>query len=127
MKNDIDVHEPSNSNIVAFPDPSPPPPKSKMVRFDRMELGLILRSYGHKVARGEWRDYAIDMLPNCAMFSVYRHSCEMPVYQIVKDPKLARRQGAYFIRSASGQIVKRGRDLARMLRYFEEKPRLVSV
>ncbi|MBL6432497.1 MAG: DUF2794 domain-containing protein, partial [Alphaproteobacteria bacterium] len=30
-----------------------------IVAFHRRELDLILRVYGHRVASGEWRDYAI--------------------------------------------------------------------
>ena len=47
------------------------------------------------VAANEWRDYAIDHLADRAVFSVFRRASEMPLFQIVKDPKLARKQGAF--------------------------------
>src|SRR5690606_32624960 len=62
------------------------------VTFDRRELDQILRVYGRMVAAGEWRDYAIDHMPDRAIFSVYRRASEVPLFQIVKNPKLARRQ-----------------------------------
>src|SRR5687767_2218390 len=61
------------------------------VRFDRRELDQILRLYGRMVAANEWRDYAIDHLADRAVFSVFRRTSEVPLFQIVKDPKLARR------------------------------------
>jgi hypothetical protein len=89
--------------------------------FNRHELKLILDLYGRMVAAGEWRDYAIDDDGDSVMFSVYRRSSEMPLYQIEKRPKLARKQGAYSIRSASGEILKRGQSLDTMLRFFDRK------
>ena len=53
---------------------------------------------------GEWRDYAIDFLKDRAVFSVFRRSAEVPIYRIEKNPKLARRQGAYSVMSATGLI-----------------------
>jgi hypothetical protein len=94
------------------------------VTFNRRELDLILHLYGHKVASGEWRDYAIDMLKDRAVFSVFRRSAEVPLYCIEKDPRLSRRQGAYCVTNSSGQVLKRGRELAAVLRLFESRPRL---
>jgi len=96
------------------------------VTFDRRELDAILRVYGRMVAANEWRDYAIDHLPDRAVFSVFRRSSETPLYQIVKDPKLARRQGAYAVVAAQGTILKRGHELARVLGVFDSKLRLVK-
>ena len=63
------------------------------------------------VAAGEWRDYAIDFLKDRAVFSVFRRASEVPIYRIEKDPRLARKQGAYSVISATGLIVKRGHEL----------------
>ena len=95
------------------------------VTFHRRELDLILRVYGRMVAAGEWRDYAIDHLKDRAVFSVYRRTSEVPLYQIHKVPALARRQGAFSVMAASGLILKRGHELVRVLAVFDEKPRLV--
>ncbi|MHA1517603.1 MAG: DUF2794 domain-containing protein [Alphaproteobacteria bacterium] len=96
------------------------------ISFDRRELTQILNVYGRKVARGEWRDYAIDTLTEKAVFSVFRRSSEMPLYRIEKTPKLARRQGAYSVIAATGLILKRGHDLARVLRALDKGLRLVE-
>ena len=60
------------------------------VTFQRRELDQLLRLYGRMVAANEWRDYAIDHLPDRAVFSVFRRTSETPLFRIVKDPALAR-------------------------------------
>jgi hypothetical protein len=96
------------------------------VTFNRRELDQILRVYGTKVADGEWRDYAIDHLKDQAVFSVFRRTSEVPMFRITKTPKLRARQGAYSVVAASGQILKRGHELARVLRVFDRNLRLVK-
>ena len=81
------------------------------VFFERPELDRILRFYGRMVAAGEWRDYAMDFGKDAAVFSVFRRSSEVPLYRIVKDPSLARRQGMYSVIAQTGLILKRGHDL----------------
>ncbi len=93
----------------------------RTVSFDRKELFEILNLYGRMVAAGEWRDYAIDHLKDMAVFSVFRRTSEAPLYRIEKQPRLARRQGAYCVVSASGQILKRGHELATVLRVLERR------
>jgi len=90
------------------------------VTFNRRELNRILDLYGRMVAAGEWRDYAIDFLKDKAVFSVFRRSSEVPLYRIEKDPKLAQRQGAYSVISASGHILRRGHELDRVLRVIDK-------
>lgn len=97
------------------------------IAFDRKELGLILGVYGSKVAAGEWRDYALDFGRDSAIFSVFRRSSEVPLYHIVKDPALARKQGAYAVIAQGGMILRRGHDLAQVLRVLMRRPALMAV
>jgi len=122
-----------HNNLISF-DPIKTPSTQKnqndfsnIVRFDRKELNLILRVYGFRVASGEWRDYAIDMLKGRAVFSVFRRTSEVPLYMIEKNPKLARRQGAYSVINASGHVLKRGHELAQVLKLFDKQPKLVAL
>ena len=101
-----------------------PPPLN--VSFDRHELREILGVYGRMVAAGEWRDYAIDFTPHLAVFSVFRRTSEMPLYRIQKDPKLARKQGIYSVVTATGLILKRGHELAKVLAVLDKRLRVVS-
>jgi hypothetical protein len=98
---------------------------SGRVTFDRRELDRILKLYGRMVAAGEWRDYAIDFLRDRAVFSVFRRTSEVPIYRIEKNPRLARRQGAYSVISATGLIVRRGHELNRVLRVLDKSLSLV--
>jgi Protein of unknown function (DUF2794) len=90
--------------------------EARQVSFDRSELNTILNLYGTKVASGEWRDYAMDFSRDAATFCVFRRTSEVPLYRIIKDPKLARKQGLYSVVAQGGLILKRGHDLAQVLR-----------
>ncbi len=94
--------------------------------FSRHELNAIFSLYGAKVAAGEWRDYSIDFLKDKAVFSIFRRSSERPLYRIEKDPKLTKRQGAYSVVAMTGLIVKRGHDLAKVLRVLDRKLSVVG-
>jgi hypothetical protein len=91
------------------------------VRFDRTELDRILTLYGRMVAAGEWRDYAIDFLSEVATFSIFRRTSEVALFAIEKRPKLRSRQGQYAVIEAGGRVLKRGHDLAQVLRVFDKK------
>lgn len=92
-----------------------------LVYLMRPELSQILNIYGRMVAAGEWRDYAIDHLHGQAIFSIFRRTSEMPLYRIIKEPALANQQGAWRILSMDGQVLKRGRQLDQLLRYFDRQ------
>lgn len=96
-------------------------PKFPQVTFDRLELGRILTVYGRMVAAGEWRDYALDFLEEMAVFSVFRHASEMPLFRIEKRPRLRTKQGQYCVVAAGGLILKRGHELAQVLKVFDKK------
>jgi hypothetical protein len=104
-----------SAEIASFPT------QPDRVSFDRRELSVILGLYGRMVAAGLWRDYGISMLRDAAIFSVFRHSAEHPLYRIEKRPRLAARQGQYAVVAMDGRVLKRGRDLAPVLRVLEKK------
>jgi hypothetical protein len=118
-----EIAEPSRGGPYLVPFPTAAP---KQVSFSRAELREILDLYARKVAEGEWRDYAIDFLREKAVFSIFRRTSEIPLYRVEKDPRLARRQGAYSVITASGLILKRGHDLSRVLRVLDKPLKLVT-
>lgn len=93
--------------------------RPKDMTFDRRELSLILNVYGHMVAAGKWRDYAIDHRRDRAVFSIFRGSSENPLYRVEKarDGK----NNAYSVVGMDGRILQRGRDLRHVLRVLERK------
>ncbi len=120
--NEGEIAEPMRggaSGVVPFPA------APNRVNFNREELQAILNLYGRMVAEGEWRDYAIDFTRDKAVFSIFRRSSEMPLYRIEKDPKLARRQGAYSVITPTGLILKRGPNLGQVLKAID-KPKVVA-
>ncbi len=100
---------------------APFPSLPDRVSFHRAELSTILGLYGRMVAAGIWRDYGISMLRDAAVFAVFRHTAEHPLYRIEKRPKLAGRQGQYAVIAMDGHVLKRGADLAQVLRVLERK------
>ncbi|KQW86672.1 DUF2794 domain-containing protein [Brevundimonas sp. Root1279] len=91
------------------------------VFFDRRELDAILRVYGRMVASGEWRDYAIGGHREVAEFAVFRRSGDAPLYRIEKRPALRLRQGEWAVLGEGGMILRRGRELAQVLRVFDSR------
>lgn len=97
------------------------PKQPSIIYFVRPELTRILNVYGRMVSAGQWHDYAIDHLEDFAVFSIFRRASEMPLYRIFKDPSLAQKQGIWRITGMNGQILKRGKDLPTLLRYFDRQ------
>lgn len=111
------------AQVTPFPQTRP----LSVVAFDRRELQVIMGLYGRMVAAGEWRDYAMDFLKEKAVFSIFRRSSETPLYRIVKDPELRNRQGMYAVVAPGGLIMKRGHELAQVLRAIDKPFRAVGV
>ena len=115
-------------SLVSTGESQTPVPSSKIppiIAFDRKELALILNVYGRKVGQGEWRDYAMDFLRERAVFSIYARVSERPLFIVEKTPKLRNRQGQYAVTNQQGRILKRGHDLALVLRVLD--PQLAVV
>src|SRR5918993_4048311 len=120
---DGEIAEPQRGGVAhVVPFPAAP----TRTTFSRDELRTILDLYGRKVAAGEWRDYAIDFTRDKAIFSIFRRASEMPLYRIEKDPKLARKQGAYAVVTPTGLILKRGSELDRVLKVIDRPLKVVS-
>jgi hypothetical protein len=116
MEEPISLH-----SAIAAREVIPVPAKLPQVVFDRQELGRILTVYGRMVACGEWRDYALDFLDETAVFSVFRRASEVPLFRIEKNPRLRAKQGQYSVIAHGGMILKRGHDLAQVLKVFDKK------
>jgi len=91
------------------------------VYFDRKELMVLLSLYSGRVARGEWRDYAIGHDPGMARFSVFRSSHERPLYTVTKRP--AGGSTLYAVFEGDRKLRQSGR-LREALKALDESPRL---
>nr|WP_269468491.1 DUF2794 domain-containing protein [Devosia ureilytica] len=104
---------------VGEPNAQPNRPVQPIIAFDRKELMQILAVYGRKVGTGEWRDYAMDFLKDRALFSIYARVSERPLFVVEKNPKLRNKQGQYMVTNQQGRVLKRGHDLAQVLRVLD--------
>lgn len=94
---------------------------ARQVAFDRNELNAILSVYGRMVAAGLWRDYAIDLGRDAAVFSAFRRASERPEIQLVKRPDLRAKHGLYALIGEAGTVMRRGAELTSVLAPIERK------
>lgn len=104
--------------VIPFPHAGAQP---SQIGFDRLELTRILDLYGRMVAAGHWRDYAIDLGRDAAVFAAFRRAAERPEFRIEKRPALRSRQGMWALLGEAGQVVKRGHELAPVLAPVERR------
>jgi hypothetical protein len=106
------------SVIAPFPNPRD---RRAIATFDRIELMRILDLYGRMVAAGHWRDYALRIDPDVAIFAAYRRHSEQPEVRIEKRPELRLKQGAFSLVGEHGLVLKRGQELAGVLAPLERR------
>ena len=106
------------SVIAPFPHPRDRRP---IATFDRLELKRILDLYGRMVIAGHWRDYAIHISPEVAVFAAFRRASERPEVRIEKRPALRLKQGAFALVSEHGLVLKRGQELHGILAPIERR------
>ncbi|MGZ2412906.1 uncharacterized protein DUF2794 [Sphingomonas sp. F9_3S_D5_B_2] len=106
------------SIVAPFPSPANRRP---IASFDRKELMRIMDLYGRMVTAGHWRDYALRIDPEVAIFAAYRRHTERPEVRIEKRPALRLKQGAFSLIGEQGQLLKRGHDLAGVLAPLERR------
>ena len=104
--------------VTPFPLSSGSP---SQVGFDRAELTRILDLYGRMVAAGHWRDYAMDLGRDAAVFAAFRRAADRPEFRIEKRPALRGRQGRWALIGEHGAVVKRGQDLGPVLAPVERR------
>jgi hypothetical protein len=104
--------------VVPFPGPGRPP---LQIGFDRLELTRILDLYGRMVAAGHWRDYAIELGRDAAVFAAFRRTAERPEVRIEKRPALRNRQGMWALVGETGAVLKRGHELGPVLAPVERR------
>jgi hypothetical protein len=102
--------------VVPFPTR-----RETQVGFERAEMTRILDLYGRMVAAGHWRDYAIDLGREAAVFSAFRRTAERPEIRIEKRPALRQRQGMWALVGEAGAILKRGHELGPVLAPVERR------
>ncbi|UZK70489.1 DUF2794 domain-containing protein [Sphingomonas sp. S1-29] len=95
--------------------------RPSQIGFDRLELTRILDLYGRMVAAGHWRDYAIQLGREAAVFAAFRRAAENPEFRIEKRPALRNRQGMWALVGENGTVLKRGAELGPVLAPVERR------
>jgi Protein of unknown function (DUF2794) len=111
----------NSATVLAFGDYRT---RHRTVYFTRAELNQLLGLYSRHVARGDWRDYAIDHRDGMALFSVFRHTHEVPAYSIVKTAPLPARPAEFIVQSGR-QRLRVSRSLTEVLEFFQTRLTLV--
>ena len=97
----------------------------RQLYFSREELSAILAAYSARVAAGEWRDYALDHQNGTAMFSIFRHTHETPLFVIEKRQRHVKETPQFLLRDCNRVLCKSSR-IGEVINYFAKLPRLVT-
>ena len=92
-----------------------------IIYFSKYELTFILNIYSKHVSLGTWRDYAIDSKNNMAVFSIYRHTFDQPIYQVIKTSKKGYRSNSDFSIKDTNKIIYKNKVIEQILSSFEKK------
>tara|TARA_B100000242_G_scaffold34225_1_gene20403 strand:+ start:183 stop:587 length:405 start_codon:yes stop_codon:yes gene_type:complete len=95
--------------------------EKKFVFFSKKELSLILNLYSKQVSKGFWKDYALDNQTEYAIFSVYKHSHDKPLYRIIKNSHKGFINKPNFYIKKDEKIISKSSDLYIILLMLEKK------
>ncbi len=111
----------SNSLNLIVSSVNKTPPNKNLIYFSKFELTSILNLYSKQVAKGTWRDYAIDSKIDTSIFSIYRHTHDKPIYQVIKKSKKGFRNRPEFLILEDIKTINKSNDLITILSKFEKK------
>ncbi len=99
--------------------------EGRRVFFDREDLNRLLGVYSRQVARGVWRDYAIDHRSNMAIFSIFKRSQEQAIFTVTKVLLRGDKEPNFVLLSRNRQI-KSSRDLRQIIDVLQRQLTVVE-
>ena len=93
----------------------------KTIFFSKLELTSILSLYSKQVSRGFWKDYALDSQNGIAIFSIFKHTHDKPIYQIIKKRLKGLKNINEFYILKDSELISKSTDLLMILNKFEKK------
>ena len=93
----------------------------KKVFFSKSELTSILSLYSKQVSKGLWKDYALDNQSETAIFSVFKHTHDKPIYQIIKKRFKGLKNKCEFCIIKDAALISKSSDLLNILNKLEKK------
>ena len=97
----------------------------KAFYFSRAELSIILSAYATRVSNSDWRDYALDHIANCSIFSIFRHTHEQPLFTIEKHHQKGKDSALFMLRDRK-KVLFRSAKLSDLISYLHKLPRLIK-
>ena len=110
--NNINLKNPSLNKVVS---------EKNLIFFSKFELTAILNLYSKQVSKGSWRDYALDSQVDIAIFSIYRHTHDKPLYQIFKKSQKGFRNKPEFSIKNEVSTINKSNEILTILSKFEKK------
>jgi len=95
--------------------------RKKIIFFSKFELTSILSLYSKQVSKGFWKDYAMDSQNETAIFSIFRHTHDKPIYQIIKKKLKGLKNLNEFYILKDTEMICKSNDLLTILNKFEKK------
>ena len=95
--------------------------EKNFIFFSKFELTSILNLYSKQVSKGYWKDYALDSKIDNAIFSVFKHSQDKPMYQIIKHSLKGFRNKPIFFIKKDEKVISKSDTLFKILSNFEKK------
>ena len=95
----------------------------KKIYFSKNELSLILNIYSINVAKGVWKDYALDYSSKSALFSIFRNSYET-VSLIIEKKKAS--NGFDFLIKNNNKVLYSSKNISKALDQIQKIPKLVK-
>ena len=94
--------------------------KGRRVSFSQQELRQLLDVYSRRVVTGEWRDYAIDHQAGMAVFSIFRHTRDAPLFKVAKVAGRDEKHVEFVVVSGVQKLVS-GTSIGEVLEVFDRK------
>lgn len=94
--------------------------KNRRVSFNQQELRQLLNVYSRRVVTGEWRDYAIDHEAGIAVFSIFRHTRDAPLFKVAKVPGRDEKSSEFMVVSGVQKLVS-GSSIEEVLHVLDRK------
>jgi len=91
--------------------------KGKPIYFGRQDLIKMMGIYAGQVARGVWRDYALDHTPERAIFSVFKRAQEAPLFEVTKYKS---KHGMRYALTSRHRQIKSSKSLEEVLEALKE-------
>ena len=95
----------------------------KSIYFSKKELSLILNIYSINVAKGVWKDYALDYGSKSAFFSIFRNSFER-VSLVIEKKKTS--NGFDFLLKNNNKVLYSSKNISKALDLIQKIPKLIK-